>query len=84
MTGWCDHITRAVARGLPPADILPGDGAVFSQWQSAVRAGHFLSAGDRLRQFFSAVDNFNLDRRQALISAFMLLQNPEYQALAAS
>lgn len=82
MTGWCDHITRAVARGVTPADILPGDSALFALWQSSFAPGHFLQAGDKLRQLFSACVRFNLDKRQTIISAFMVLQNPEHQALA--
>lgn len=82
LTGWCEHIVRADARGQPPGDILPGDSAVFSQWKAEMPLGHFLETGDRLRQLFAAVNNFNLDRRQAIISAFMTLQNPAYQALA--
>lgn len=82
MTGWCDHITRAVARGHAPADILPGDSALFSMWQSSFAPGHFLQAGDKLRQLFSACVRFNLDKRQTIISAFMVLQNPDHQALA--
>lgn len=82
MAGWCDHIARAEARQQSPADILPGDSAVFSQWQAEMPPGHFLATGERIRQLFSAVNNFNLDKRQAVISAFMLLQNPDYQAIA--
>ena len=82
MTGWCDHITRAIARGIAPADILPGDSALFAMWQSSFAHGHFLQAGDKLRQLFSACTRFNLDKRQTIISAFMVLQNPDHQALA--
>lgn len=82
MTGWCDHITRAAARGMAPIDILPGDSALFAVWQSSFAPGHFLQAGDKLRQLFSACVRFNLDKRQTIISAFMVLQNPDHQALA--
>lgn len=82
MTGWCDHITRAAARGYAPADILPGDSALFAVWQSSFAPGHFLQAGDKLRQLFSACVRFNLDKRQTIISAFMVLHNPDHQALA--
>ncbi len=82
MTGWCDHITRAAARGHAPIDILPGDSALFVVWQSSFPAGHFLQAGDKLRQLFGACVRFNLDKRQTIISAFMVLQNPDHQALA--
>lgn len=82
MTGWCDHITRAAARGHAPADILPGDSALFAMWQASFAPGHFLQAGDKLRQLFSACVRFNLDKRQTIISAFMVLQNPDHQALA--
>lgn len=82
MIGWCDHITRAAARGMAPVDILPGDSALFALWQSSFAPGHFLQAGDKLRQLFGACTRFNLDKRQTIISAFMVLQNPDHQALA--
>lgn len=82
MTGWCDHITRAAARGHAPVDILPGDSAIFTLWQSSFAPTHFLQAGDKLRQLFNACIRFNLDKRQTIISAFMVLQNPDHQALA--
>lgn len=82
MTGWCDHIARCAARGMAPGDILPGDSALFSAWQMSLGAEHFLQAGDKLRQLFGACTRFNLDKRQTIISAFMVLQNPDHQALA--
>lgn len=82
MTGWCDHITRSAARGVTPTDILPGDSALFAAWQLSFAPNHFLQAGDKLRQLFSTCVRFNLDKRQTIISAFMVLQNPDHQALA--
>ncbi len=83
MTGWCEHIVRAHARGHAPVDILPGDSAIFALWQSSFAPTHFLQAGDKLRQLFDAATRFNLDKRQTIISAFMVLQNPHHQALIA-
>lgn len=82
MTGWCDHIVRAAARNMAPTDIMPGDSQIFAQWKTLFPQGHFLQAGDALKRLFRATHRFNLDKRQAIITAFLLLQNPDQPALA--
>lgn len=77
LTGWCGHIARLEARDADiMADIFPGDGPVFDQWRRRVRPGHFLEAGDALRALFGAARGFHLDKRQAIIHAFLTLQDP--------
>lgn len=83
LLGWCQRIVRANARGLPLIDAVPGDAEIFRKLVATYSAGHFIETGDRLRALFSAVQHANLDKRQAVISAFLMLQKPGYAGLAA-
>lgn len=81
MTGWCERQARAVARGQTPADILPGDSAVFDKIRNLYPRDHFLNAWEKISQLLRQTETYNLDKRQAIIGAFLALQKPEYQGL---
>jgi DNA polymerase-3 subunit delta' len=82
MTGWCERQARATARGHVLADVLPGDAAVFKKLDSAYPAGHFLRAWEKISQLVQQTETYNLDKRQAIIGAFLALQKPDYQGLS--
>ena len=78
LTGWCSYIARMQARGLPLAGFLPDDGAVFTKLATAYPANHFVSAGEKMTQLFRQTAGLNLDKRQALMNAFLMLQKPDF------
>lgn len=54
------------------------------QARAAARAGgprHYFHAWEKLETLFRQTEQYNLDRRLAVISAFLALQKPEYQGL---
>lgn len=82
MTGWCERQARASARGQAAADILPGDAAVFDRIKRMYPSGHFLNAWEKISLIVRQTESYNLDKRQAIIGAFLALQRPEYQGLS--
>ncbi len=81
MSGWCERQTRSSARGVAPEDILPGDAAVFQKIGAAYPAGHFFRAWEKISELVLQTDIYNLDKKQAVIGAFLALQRPDYQGL---
>jgi len=81
MTGWCERQARATARGQVPVDILPGDAAVFQKIGSSYPPKHFLNAWEKISQLVLQTDLYNLDKKQAIIGAFLALQKVDYQGL---
>lgn len=81
LTGWCQRIARHQARGLPLVDIVAGDAEIFKRLASAYPPRHFLDTWEKMSQMFQTVEQSNLDKRMAVISAFLMLQNPQYQGL---
>lgn len=81
ISGWCERQARATARGQVIADILPGDAAMFQKIASAFPPKHFLNAWEKISQIILQTDLYNLDKKQAIIGAFLALQKPEYQGL---
>lgn len=43
---------------------------------------HFLNSWENISALIKNVDNFNLDKRQGIIGAFLTLQNPDYKGIA--
>jgi len=82
MAGWCERQARATARGQALADVLPGDAAVFKKLDGIYPPGHFLRAWEKISQLVQQTETYNLDKRQAIIGAFLALQKPDYQGLA--
>lgn len=81
LSGWCMRQVRAQARGYTLQDILPGDAVIFRKWAEGYAPRHFLDTSDKLAQLFWQADQYNLDKRQILMNAFLMLQKPDYQGL---
>lgn len=83
ITGWCERHARSTARGgAVMTDILPGDAVVFQKMGGVYAPGHFFRAWEKISQLVLQTENYNLDKRQAIIGAFLALQKPEWQGLA--
>ena len=81
ITGWCERQARATARGQSPADVISGDAAVFQKINGAYPPGHFFRAWEKISQLVLQTEIYNLDKKQAIIGAFLALQKPDYQGL---
>lgn len=82
LTGWCQRLAQVEARGSRVTDMMPGDGVVLQKLLDQFPPRHFLLTWEKMSQMFRQAEWSNLDKRQALISAFLMMQNPSYPALA--
>ncbi len=82
MTGWCERLARLQARGLPITDVMSGDAEIFKKLAAQYPPRHFLNTWEKMSQLFLATEISNLDKRQALIGAFLMMQNPDHAGLA--
>jgi DNA polymerase-3 subunit delta' len=82
LTGWCQRLARAQARGTALSDVLPGDAAIFQKISAQYPERHFLQTWEKMSQLFQQVESFTLDKRQALLGSFLMLQKPDYPALS--
>jgi DNA polymerase-3 subunit delta' len=76
---WCERIVRAQARGEKLQDIVSGDTETFERLVRIYQARHFLECWEKTAHIFRMTEHGNLDKKQALISAFLTLGKPEYQ-----
>lgn len=81
LTGWCERLARLQARGIPLTDVLQGDAEIFQRLTAAYPPRHFLDTWEKMAQLFLQTENYNLDKRQAIINAFLMLQKPNYPGL---
>jgi DNA polymerase-3 subunit delta' len=68
LTAWCVDAAREGARGSRGGvlNLAPRD--AFGVWE-------------KMSALFRQAESYNLDKRQAVLNAFLLLQNPEHQGL---
>lgn len=81
LTGWCQRLARAQARGTGLTDVLPGDAAIFQKVAAQYPPQHFLTTWEKMSQLFQQTESYTLDKRQALLGSFLMLQKPEYAGL---
>lgn len=81
MTGWCSRIVQSQARATTLTDIVSGDAEIFKKLASIYPLGHFMEAWEKMSCLFRMTEQANLDKRQAIISAFLILQKPGYPGL---
>jgi DNA polymerase-3 subunit delta' len=78
LTGWCGRLARLEARGQAVTDVFPGDAEIFRQIMDNYPPRHFMNTWDKLSQLFTQAENYNLDKKQVLLSACLMLQKPDY------
>jgi DNA polymerase-3 subunit delta' len=82
ITGWCEQIARAGARGQKIADVIAGDGQSFEKIISRYPPRHFLDSWEKISQLIQQTEQYNLDKKLAIIGTFLTLQNPQFQGYA--
>ncbi len=75
INGWLKRAIAASARGLPPSDILPGDGAIAQSLIATRGADTWLDASQEIITMLSRTDApANLGRKHVIVNAFILLE----------
>lgn len=78
LSGWCGRLARHQARGQGIEDVLSGDAEIFQRMIQVSPPRHFMKTWDKMSQLFHQAEAYTLDRRQIILSAFLMLQKPEY------
>lgn len=76
LTGWCERHVVQQAKGKEGEDVFQSLSGIYTPQ-------HFFSAREKLVKIFLDTENYNLDKKQAVLAAFLALQKPEYQGVAA-
>jgi DNA polymerase-3 subunit delta' len=78
LSGWVGRLVLARAQGAAPLEVLPGEARLLSGLGTGRSLASWLDLWDNLRRRFAQAEAASLDRKQALIAAFL-----EIEALAA-
>ncbi|MDD9900076.1 MAG: DNA polymerase III subunit delta' [Alphaproteobacteria bacterium] len=73
LSGWCLQEARAGARGT---------GVTDSPLSGLYTPRHSFEMWEKMTRLFQQVRSGNLDRRQGILGAFLMLKNPAYEGLA--
>ena len=74
LSGWIGRLILARAQGDTPLEILPGEARLISRLGAGRSLASWLDLWDNLRRRFAQADGAALDRKQALIAAFLEIE----------
>ena len=64
---------RARAFGVPPAEVIAGEGALIARLGAAHGLDRWLAVWEKTKRLFARAESVNLDRRQTLLSALLTM-----------
>lgn len=70
---WIARQVRARARGLEPAEIMPGEGEVANRLAARASLDQWVEVWEKITRLFGRAARLNLDRKQVLLDAFFAL-----------
>ena len=73
LSDWLSNLVRGTAGGAPIEEIVPGE-AEAAAFGGAARLAQNLAAWEKVNRLLAQADSANLDRKQAVVSAFLTLQ----------
>jgi len=73
---WLARLVRALARGVAPPEVVPGEAALYGRLAAAHGLDHWMAVWEKTAELFAAADGANLDRKVIVLSAFMTLAAP--------
>lgn len=76
LLNWLEHNVTTLAAGDDGAEIVPGEAALRARLAQTARLDRWVDVWDNLRHGFARTDDLTLDRKQAVIEAFMALAAP--------
>ena len=71
---WLARVLRARTLGRAPAEVTPGEGAVVTGLAARGSLAEWIALWDKVSQLMARVETANLDRKQALLAAFLELE----------
>ncbi len=73
MGSWIARQVRARARGLKPAEIMPGEGEIADRLAARASLDQWVEVWEKITRLFGRAAHLNLDRKQVLLDAFFAL-----------
>ncbi|MGE0651135.1 MAG: DNA polymerase III subunit delta' [Alphaproteobacteria bacterium] len=73
LTTWLARQVTARARGLEPAEIMPGEGEVAARLAGRASLDQWVEVWEKITLLFGRAARLNLDRKQVLLDAFFAL-----------
>jgi DNA polymerase-3 subunit delta' len=71
---WLARMIRAGSCGRMPQDVVPGEGALMTGLLARRNLAQWLALWDKISRLLTRVESANLDRKQALLAAFLELE----------
>ncbi|SOD94285.1 DNA polymerase III subunit delta' [Caenispirillum bisanense] len=73
-TWWLGRVIRAKGRGHPDPEVLPGEAALTRRLAEAGSLEQWVQVWEKITHLFDRTTAVNLDKKQALISAFLAVE----------
>jgi len=74
LENWLSRLVRDAARGADAAEFVPGEGAAAAALRERADLAQCLSVWEKIAALFAQAERANLDRKQVVVSAFLILQ----------
>ncbi|PWC37576.1 DNA polymerase III subunit delta' [Azospirillum sp. TSO35-2] len=76
---WLARFARSTARGVLPAEVVPGEAALMSRLASAGHGGtrsleRWVEVWEKVQRLFARAESANLDRKQVVLNALAALE----------
>lgn len=72
---WLGRFIRAASTGRPLPEVVPGEGALAARLLAGRPLAQWLGLWEKISRLFARTEAANLDRKQAVLSAFLDLEN---------
>jgi DNA polymerase-3 subunit delta' len=71
---WLARLTRALARGTLPGEVVPGEAALMARLAASRGLDRWVEVWEKTHRLFARADTANLDRKQVFINALLTLE----------
>ncbi|NYZ12067.1 DNA polymerase III subunit delta' [Azospirillum sp. RWY-5-1] len=71
---WLARFARALARGVWPAEVVPGEVALMARLAGARGLDRWVEVWEKVQRLFARAESANLDRKQVVLNALLTLE----------
>jgi DNA polymerase-3 subunit delta' len=71
---WLARLIRAAGTGRPPAELAPGEAALYARLAERRNLDRWLEVWEKTRHLLSRADSLNLERKQVVLNAFLAVE----------
>lgn len=74
MVWWLARFARSQARGVWPAEVVPGEAALMTRLAGARGLDRWVEVWEKVQRLFARAESANLDRKQVVLNALLTLE----------